>query len=565
MPPLTKAQLVQQEGRIALALEALKQSYFTSARAAAKAYDVPRSTFQNRVNGLPMQINHRPPNCKLTATEELALVQWILSMDQRGLAPRPDSVRQMANLLLKKRSNSNSNSNSQVGQNWVYNFVRRHPELQCRYNRKYDYQRAKCEDPKVIRDWFQLVQNTIAKYGIQEQDIYNFDETGFQMGVISTAKVITGAERSNRPVALQPGNREWVTAIDCISTAGWSLPPVIIFEGKVHMLTWYTEDLPLDWTIRVSANGWTDDKLGLVWLQSVFEKHTAHRTKGVYRLLILDGHGSHITPEFDLFAKEHSIITLCMPSHSSHLLQPLDVGCFAVLKRLYGQQVQNLMRNGVSHIDKPDFLEAYYNARKETMSQSNIMVSFAATGVLPYDPERVLAKLNTQLRTPTPPPASELNLGPWALETPHNTAELELQTKAIKDYLQHAKSPPSPLEAALDQLVKGCAMLMNSAILLTEEVRQLRAVNAKQVKKRAKKRRFIAHGGCLTIQEGRALLEAPLQAVQPIMEPVEPVIGVVGGVGADEPVVRPRAPRTCSICRSLSHTARTCPAKEVPN
>src|SRR5450432_2616117 len=224
------------------------------------------------------------------------------------------------------------------------------------------------------------------------------------------------------------------------------------------------------------------------------------------------------------------------------------------------------MRNGITYIDKPDFLEAYHDARKETMNQSNILVSFAATRLLLYDPERVLTKLNTQLQTPTPPPASELNLGPWAPETPHNTAELELQTKAIKDYLQRrTKSPPSPLEAALDQLVKGCAMSMNSAILLIEEVRQLRAVNAKQVKKRAKKRRFIAHGGCLTIQEGRALLEAPLQAVQPVMEPVEPVIGVVGRVGADEPVVRPRAPRTCSICRSLSHTARTCPAKEVPN
>jgi hypothetical protein len=222
------------------------------------------------------------------------------------------------------------------------------------------------------------------------------------------------------------------------------------------------------------------------------------------------------------------------------------------------------MRNGVSHIDKPDFLEAYYNARKETMSQSNITISFAATRVLPYDLERVLAKLNTQLRTPTPPLASELNLGPWAPETPHNTAELELQTKAIKDYLQRrTKSPPSPLEAALDQLVKGCAMSMNSAILLTEEVRQLRAVNAKQVKKRAKKRRFIARGGTLTIQEGLALQAPVVQPVQPVIEPVEPIIGVVGGVGADEPIVRPRAPRTCSLCRSLSHTARTCPTKEV--
>jgi hypothetical protein len=79
-----------------------------------------------------------------------------------------------------------------------------------------------------------LVKNTIAKYGIHAEDIYNFDETRFQMGVISTTKVITSAERSNRPISIQPGNREWVTAIDCISSAGWSLLPVIIFEGKVY-------------------------------------------------------------------------------------------------------------------------------------------------------------------------------------------------------------------------------------------------------------------------------------------------------------------------------------------
>src|SRR5450432_4777986 len=470
----------------------------------------------------------------------------------------------MANLLIEKRSNSNSNSNPnrQVSQNWVHNFVRRHQALQTRYNRKYDYQRAQCEDPQVIRDWFWLVKNIVAKYGIQEQDIYNFDETGFQMGVISTAKVVSGSERGSRPVAIQPGNREWVTAIDCINADGWSLPPLIIFEGKVHQSTWYTEPLPPDWTIGVSENGWTDDSLGFIWLQDIFEKHTAHRTRGIYRLLILDGHGSHGTLEFDLFAKEHNIITLCMPPHSSHLLQPLDVGCFAVLKRLYGRQIEGLMRNGVNHIDKQDFLEAYYHARKETMHQSNIIVSFAATRLLPYDPDRVLAKLNTQLRTPTPPPR-QLELERWAPETPHNAAELELQSKAIKDYLQHAKSPPSPLEAALDQLVKGCAMSMNSAILLKEEVRQLRAANEKKKKKKAKKRTYIAHGGSLTIQEGLALSEPPVQPVQPVIEAVEPVIGVVGGVGADEPIVRPRALRTCSICRSLSHTARTCPVKEV--
>lgn len=280
---------MQQEGRIALAMDAIQKGHFTSARAAAKSYDVLPSTLQNRINGRPAQRDSRPTNRKLTDTEESTLVQWILSMDQRGLPPRPDSVRQMANLLLQKRSNSSQGNSPEVGKRWVTNLVQRHQALQTRYTCKYDYQRAKCEDPAIIRQWFHLVQNTITKYSIQDKDIYNFDETGFQMGVISTAKVVTGAERSNRPVSIQPGNREWVTVIDCISSYGWSLLSVIIFEGKVHQSTWYTEALPLDWTIGVSENGWTDDRLGLIWPQNVFEKHTAHRTKGNYRLLILDG------------------------------------------------------------------------------------------------------------------------------------------------------------------------------------------------------------------------------------------------------------------------------------
>ena len=95
---------------------------------------------------------------------------------------------------------------------------------------------------------------------------------------------------------------------------------MIIFEGKVHISSWYTDALPRNWTIAVSENGWTNDSLSLTWLTDVFEKQTKDRTKGVYRLLILNGHGSHSMPKFDLFCKDHSIIILCMPPHSSHLL-----------------------------------------------------------------------------------------------------------------------------------------------------------------------------------------------------------------------------------------------------
>ena len=53
------------------------------------------------------------------------------------------------------------------------------------------------------------------------------------------------------------------------------------------------------------------------------------------------------------------------------------------------------MRVGVNHIDKLDFLIAYLSARKESMTINTVRNGFAATGLVLYDPERVLSKLNT--------------------------------------------------------------------------------------------------------------------------------------------------------------------------
>jgi hypothetical protein len=71
------------------------------------------------------------------------------------------------------------------------------------------------------------------------------------------------------------------------------------------------------------------------------------------------------------------------------------VGYFAVLKQSYGRQIEGYMRNGVNHINKPDFLQTFYTARTEAMTLANVQSSFAATGLVPHDSERVLLKLYT--------------------------------------------------------------------------------------------------------------------------------------------------------------------------
>lgn len=57
------------------------------------------------------------------------------------------------------------------------------------------------------------------------------------MGVASISKVVTRSDRRNRPIVIQPGNREWTTVIECINATSWALDPMVIFEGKVHIST----------------------------------------------------------------------------------------------------------------------------------------------------------------------------------------------------------------------------------------------------------------------------------------------------------------------------------------
>lgn len=107
---------MNQEDRLLLALEAVKNGQITSIRAAARSYDVPSSTLVHRINDRPTQRDSQVTNHKLTPTEETTLVEWILSMDQRGLPPRATSVRRMADLLLTDRASSTSSTISAVGQ-----------------------------------------------------------------------------------------------------------------------------------------------------------------------------------------------------------------------------------------------------------------------------------------------------------------------------------------------------------------------------------------------------------------------------------------------------------------
>jgi SPX domain protein involved in polyphosphate accumulation len=109
----------------------------------------------------------------------------------------------MANILLAQRGSTPTQT---VGEKWVYNFINQHNKIKTQFSRRYNHQRAKYKDLKIIQEWFNHVQITIMQHGIALEDIYNFNETGFAMGLVATTKVVIRAKIVSQPFLIQPGN-----------------------------------------------------------------------------------------------------------------------------------------------------------------------------------------------------------------------------------------------------------------------------------------------------------------------------------------------------------------------
>jgi hypothetical protein len=97
-------------------------------------------------------------------------------------------VRDIANILLSQHGNQ------EISKKWIYRLVQCRPDIKSRFSRRYNYERAKYEDPKIIQEYFDHVREAILKYDILPEDIYNFNKTSFAMGLCATVKVITGSD-----------------------------------------------------------------------------------------------------------------------------------------------------------------------------------------------------------------------------------------------------------------------------------------------------------------------------------------------------------------------------------
>ncbi|KAK1842428.1 transposase [Colletotrichum chrysophilum] len=291
------------------------------------------------------------------------------------------------------------------------------------------------------------------------------------MGQIASGMVVISAERRLNTKMMQPGDREWVIVIQAISSSGYSVPP-----------------------------------------------YTKSRTTGSYRLLIVDGHKSHYTTDFEIYCKENNIVTLCMPAHSSHLLQPLDVGCFRPLKKAYGRQIEDKIRRGNTHITKEDFFPAFREAFTQALTEKNIQRGFRGAGLVPLGAESVISKLDVKLHTPTPPGSLPTTPPTWTSQTLNNLTEVSSQSELIKRRIsRHQNSSLTSIIEAVEHLSKGAHGFMHQIALLRSENKILREENNLLSRRRRAKKTRLRQGGSLTIAEAEDL-QSQREAIAQIEE-----------------------------------------------
>jgi hypothetical protein len=117
-------------------------------------------------------------------------------------------------------------------------------------------------------------------------------------------------------------------------------------------------------------------------------------------VLICNGFRTHKTLEILEFCFKNNIILCRLPSHTSHKLQPCNIGVFALLKEAYRDQVKRLYQGGANTVGKQHFTSPYSPAREKAFTKRNITAAWATTGLFPFNPDRVLRA------TPKPPPES---------------------------------------------------------------------------------------------------------------------------------------------------------------
>ncbi|KAK7092313.1 hypothetical protein V1264_008076 [Littorina saxatilis] len=273
-----------------------------------------------------------------------------------------------------------------AGKDWYRLFMRRHPEISLRQPEATSFARAEGFNREAVNRYFNLLEELVDDNSLHASRIFNMDETGISTVQKKCQKVL--AQKGKHQIGSMSSGERGVntTIVVCASAAGNYVPPFVIFKRK-RMPPSLAEGSPVGSVVTCNDSGWMDGNMFYTWLQH-FIKHVKPNVEEKV-LIVLDGHKSH-TSNLDAInlAREHGVILLSLPPHTTQKTQPMDRSVFKPLQAYYDQAIERWLRNNPGRLVTPFQICSLFNeAYLKTATMQTAMNGFRSCGIWPCSRE----------------------------------------------------------------------------------------------------------------------------------------------------------------------------------
>ncbi len=298
-----------------------------------------------------------------------------------------------------------------IGKAWLTSFKKRHPEVALRQPQHLNEARAQKMNKPIVADYFEKLRNVMTELDIMNkpEKIFNMDEKGIQMSLHKSPKVLTTKGKKRNHVRGKE-HGENVTVVAAGSAVGFLIPPMILFKGVRKDLSW-VKLLPTGSAVEMTPKGCMNIETFVKYLDH-FAKYKPtgkflHEKREIDQLLsrshhlwfiyvpgkclfILDGAKCHFDISIVTTATSHDIELLCLPSNTTHKLQPLDKTLFGPLEKAWNDEVLTYWeRDATRTLNKLEFCSIFSKAWARAATSRNVVCGFQVCGIYPYDPNRI--------------------------------------------------------------------------------------------------------------------------------------------------------------------------------
>ena len=373
------------KGSMAAALQDVKDGM--NVQEAARLYNLPYETLRRQVVEKVELVCRSGPPTVLTKHEEAELASYCMKMADMGFGLSRSNVMIVAFKIAEASGRKHPFSDGSAGRAWFDGFTSRHPRLTSHSTQSLSRARASSANREIISDYFGKLGAVCAKLNVlmKPMNIHNMDETGVTI-VHKGGKVVTEIGRKN-VWSITSGEKGKIhTILTCVSASGFLLPPFLIYPRQRITDKLKKKGAFAGTVFTCSDTGWVNAELFLTWLKFFAQSIPPSRPV----LQILDGHSSHVSIEAIQFARNSDIHMLCIPAHTTNILQPLDIRVFKSFKSFYNKACKKQIAEHPNRVITTEQIAGLVGTvLPQALTPVNIMSGFKKCGIYPLNPGEV--------------------------------------------------------------------------------------------------------------------------------------------------------------------------------